>query len=231
MKHQLVTADQAKPRKRQHTSPCSDCPWARKSLKGWIGNFSISEWLAAAHGESLIDCHTVSNQQCAGSAIFRANVCKLPRDQKLLRLPQNKVSVFANDLEFRLHHQGVNAMPKAKRTKHSTKETVRTAQPKERTVLEVKEEIAALKELKPRIRRYSGFGTDHYPQIDAQIVVLEENLDEDEIDSRYCSDDEDEDLGQDEFGEIRMIAIDALEWRDGRKAEAPSEEWKPLVIK
>lgn len=101
---QLKTYDEAKPAKRQHTSPCSDCPWAQKSLKGWLGNMSVDEWLNAAHGEALIDCHTVSNQQCAGSAIYRANVCKSTHREDVLRLPADRVKVFSFG-EFRAHHE------------------------------------------------------------------------------------------------------------------------------
>jgi hypothetical protein len=104
MGKQLVTADQAKPRKTQHKSPCSDCPWARKSIPGWLGNMTADEWLQAAHGEALIDCHTISNQQCAGSAIYRANVCKSPRRADLLRLPADKIKVFSFG-EFKAHHE------------------------------------------------------------------------------------------------------------------------------
>jgi|SRR6185437_9404474 len=104
MKGQLRIGSEAKPRKKQHTSPCIDCPWARKSLKGWLGNSTAEEWLEYAHGEALIDCHTVSNQQCAGSAIYRANICKSPRRQDVLRLPPNRITVFGSRQEFLAHH-------------------------------------------------------------------------------------------------------------------------------
>lgn len=101
---QLVTFNEAKPRKMQHTSPCADCPWARKSLAGWLGSMTAQQWVEAAHGEALIDCHTVSNQQCAGAAIYRANVCKSPRRTDTLRLSANRITVFAWMNEFLMHH-------------------------------------------------------------------------------------------------------------------------------
>lgn len=101
---QLKTFDEAKPAARQHTSPCSDCPWARKAVKGWLGNMTVEGWLNAVHGEALVDCHTVSNQQCAGSAIYRANVCKSPRRNDVLRLKADRIKVFASRDEFRAHH-------------------------------------------------------------------------------------------------------------------------------
>jgi len=42
---QLISSDEAKESKCQHKSPCSDCPWSRKSLKGWLGSLDINEWL------------------------------------------------------------------------------------------------------------------------------------------------------------------------------------------
>lgn len=104
MKGQLQIGSQAKPRKTQHTSPCIDCPWARKSLKGWLGLMNTEEWLEAAHGEAMIDCHTVSNQQCAGAAIYRSNVCKSTRREDTLRLPADRIKVFGSRNEFKAHH-------------------------------------------------------------------------------------------------------------------------------
>jgi hypothetical protein len=104
MKNQLLTYLDAKPRKKQHRKPCSDCPFARTALRGWLGSMTAEEWLAGAHGEALIDCHTVSNQQCAGSAIYRANMAKSCRRKDVLVLPPNKELAFAHPQEFLNHH-------------------------------------------------------------------------------------------------------------------------------
>lgn len=104
-KRRLVTYLEAKKTKAQHTKPCADCPWARGAVKGWLGSSTPEQWLQAAHGESLIDCHTVIPWQCAGSAIYRANVGKVPRDASLLRLPPDKKCVFSTPMEFIEHHK------------------------------------------------------------------------------------------------------------------------------
>lgn len=109
---QLKTAGQARPRKEQHRSPCTDCPFARKSLRAWLGRMSPEEWMQAVHGEALVDCHTVSNQQCAGSAIYRANVCKSPRRSDALRLPANPSTVFGSRAEFMAHHSSFESAKK-----------------------------------------------------------------------------------------------------------------------
>lgn len=101
---QIRSWAEAVPGEKQHTKPCIDCPWARKSFPTWLGGMTAEEWLAAAHGEAKIDCHTVKDQQCAGSAIYRGNVCKSPRTSDILKLPPNRELVFANPAEFRAHH-------------------------------------------------------------------------------------------------------------------------------
>lgn len=100
----LITYDEATPALRQHTGPCTDCPWARESVQGWLGSNTVDEWLAAAHGEEVIPCHVHDGAQCAGAAIYRANVCKLPRDAEQLRLARDRERVFATPREFKTHH-------------------------------------------------------------------------------------------------------------------------------
>ena len=66
----LKSSEEAVIGKTQHTSACSDCPWRRDSLNGWLGGVSIDEWIACAHSETMVDCHTIKNQQCAGRPII-----------------------------------------------------------------------------------------------------------------------------------------------------------------
>lgn len=103
-KGRLVVGSEAKPAKKQHTKPCSDCPWARKALAGWLGSFTPETWIALAHGEGHADCHTVIDKECAGLATYRANVCKSLRDPNAFRLPADRVLVFSNSQEFLDHH-------------------------------------------------------------------------------------------------------------------------------
>lgn len=104
MRRRLVSADEAVPATRQHTKPCGDCPWRRDSLPGWTGGLAPQTWVRAAHGDEGINCHTRIGAQCAGSAIYRANVCKVPRDPEILRLPKDREKVFATPNEFLAHH-------------------------------------------------------------------------------------------------------------------------------
>ena len=104
MSRQLVSSDQAVPRKKQHTKPCSDCPWSRKALPGWLGGSTAADWVKTGHSDQVVTCHTAGNQQCAGIAIYRANVCKLPMPPNL-RLPADKEKVFGWPTEFTDHHE------------------------------------------------------------------------------------------------------------------------------
>ncbi len=105
MKRQLISCEQAIPAKGQHKKPCSDCPWARTALNGWLGGVSIEKWLADARSDSSVECHTLQGAQCAGMAIDRANTAKLSRDSEVLRLPANQKTVFATPIEFAEHHK------------------------------------------------------------------------------------------------------------------------------
>ena len=96
---------------RQHEKPCGDCPWRRASLPGWLGILTADQWIRHAHGESLIECHALEGPggaplQCAGSAIYRRNVCKSPRDRAILRLEADRMRVFDSPHDFKKHHEG-----------------------------------------------------------------------------------------------------------------------------
>lgn len=101
----MTSKDKAKPCKRQHKTPCHDCPFARAALAGWLGGDTPDEYVQLAHSDARIDCHTKIGPQCAGAAIYRANVIKSPRDKTVLILEQNKTLVFATPLEFLEHHK------------------------------------------------------------------------------------------------------------------------------
>lgn len=104
----ITTSDQATESNVQHKKPCGDCPWRRNAIPGWLGNMTPEEWLQAANGDGVIDCHTVVGSpqpQCAGAASYRANTCKSPRDLRALRLPVDRTRVFSSPSEFLNHHK------------------------------------------------------------------------------------------------------------------------------
>jgi hypothetical protein len=105
LKGKLISSAEAKPTNRQHKTPCSDCPFRRDSLPGWLGGYEPDQYAQLAHSDERIDCHTKIGPQCAGAAIYRENVCKSPRDKSVLLLPQNKEKVFGRMQEFLEHHK------------------------------------------------------------------------------------------------------------------------------
>ncbi len=88
-----------------------------------------------------------------------------------------------------------------------------------KTDTQVEEEIKELRRLLPKVVRRSLFGDDNHAAIEAQIRVLEERLDEDDIDDEF----------DDEY--VRSNAQEAFNWRTGEEADAedPSSGWSVLV--
>lgn len=104
LKKKLISFEEGTVVKKQHSKPCSDCPFLRDALPGWLAGTSPKEWMAMAHGETLFECHVLLGAQCAGSAIYRANVCKVTKDQHILKLRPDRKLVFASPAEFLDHH-------------------------------------------------------------------------------------------------------------------------------
>lgn len=94
-----------------------------------------------------------------------------------------------------------------------------------RTPKEIKTEIEKLRALKPRIRRFSSFGDDHWANLEAQIDVLENKTD--------LKSPEDLDGGI-ELSSSRYYAIqEAIDWLAGDKEQLADdpENWLSLVKK
>ncbi len=106
----LITSDEATETKRQHVKPCSDCPFLRDSLPGWLGGGPPDEWVANAHGECRMDCHTRVGLdgrawQCAGVAVYRANVGKRTRFPAFIMELPKAPEVFSSSAQFLAHHR------------------------------------------------------------------------------------------------------------------------------
>ena len=95
--------------------PCNECPWRRDASVGHLGPHTAREWTRMAHSETAIACHkTIEGddgwdgkkiRQCRGAAVFRANVCKTPRNPSVAKGPENHEAVFSNNEEFVNHHE------------------------------------------------------------------------------------------------------------------------------
>jgi hypothetical protein len=86
-----------------------------------------------------------------------------------------------------------------------------------KTIEERTAEVAALKEIKPKIRHRSAFCDDHHEAIDAQVDVIHDRMSEDDIYAAWG----DEDI--DEFAQnVLDAALEAHEWMMGRSSTAPA---------
>jgi len=94
------------------------------------------------------------------------------------------------------------------------------------TDAEIKAEIKALRELQPHVRRTNAFGDDNQEAIGAQIYVLEQRMDNDELYDRY----EPRDDNREDTSEHKLEhALDAHRWMTGEgDGEKPSDGWRTL---
>lgn len=109
----MKSTDEARVTPRQHKKPCDDCPFRRNAIPGWLGGYTPRQFTLMAHGDSRMFCHTLKRDkenwhECAGAAIYRANVCKSPRldasGKVPLALPADK-KVLSWD--FEKYHESV----------------------------------------------------------------------------------------------------------------------------
>lgn len=90
------------------------------------------------------------------------------------------------------------------------------------TQTEIDAEVAALEAVKPRVRRYSIFRDDNHAAIDAQIEVLCDALDDEDIDDNQDSGKWDE--------HVYASARDALNWKKGEAEDgSPSSGWEAIA--
>ncbi len=85
---------------------------------------------------------------------------------------------------------------------------------------QVQAEIEKLQEIKPKVRRTTLFGDNNHAAIDADIDVLKNDLDENEVFDTYGNDTHELDS-----------ALYACRWLDGDEDEPPSgpNGWGSLV--
>jgi hypothetical protein len=90
---------------------------------------------------------------------------------------------------------------------------------------QIKAEIAALHELKPKLPRISGFGDDNHAAIDAQIAVLTERMTRDQVRERFPEN------GCDKL----FMALIASDWAHGELLGTddtpPSQDWPVAEMK
>lgn len=103
-------------------APCGSCPFTRTSQPGNLGGSPVEVYIGQTHGPFVLPCHCACNfddpnwkdkaldtPQCAGAAIFRANIgvaAELP--PALHTLPADYERVFSDAEEFVAHHLDIS---------------------------------------------------------------------------------------------------------------------------
>lgn len=100
----------------QHKTPCAGCPFRKSIAPGKLGGSGPTTYVGQTVGPFWLPCHMSQNykgkqsqfaevSQCAGAAIYRANIGVAERmPSALLSLPQDPDLVFASQEEFLAHH-------------------------------------------------------------------------------------------------------------------------------
>ncbi len=109
---------------KQHTTPCADCPFRRTVEAGALGGSPSHVYVGQVEAGFVIPCHSSIDyddpdwkakasrpggvSQCAGAAIFRANIEREKENRGLIKLPKDTDNVFASYREFVSHHEGID---------------------------------------------------------------------------------------------------------------------------
>lgn len=98
-----------------HTTPCNECPWRRVHPAGWLGGYTIDDFInQVQHDGPPVPCHKTiptggeARAPCAGALIFMRNSCKSAQHpdygDMLEQVSTDTVNVFQWPQEFRDHH-------------------------------------------------------------------------------------------------------------------------------
>lgn len=100
--------------------PCNQCPFSRAIEPGYLGGSPPETFIGQAVLPFWLPCHQCSNyrgkesdaskvRQCAGAAIFRANIGSVP-PAPMLVLPKDTELVFSTVAEFYAHHKRISRL-------------------------------------------------------------------------------------------------------------------------
>jgi len=89
------------------------------------------------------------------------------------------------------------------------------------TPTEIIAEAKILETIKLKVPSPGKFGGDNHAAIDAQIQVLEELMDINDIDEKNDN--------EEWSNHVTDSAREALDWMDGDSEDKPSDGWMPLI--
>lgn len=101
--------------------PCSDCPFRRKAMPGWLGAGSPESFIDCMQRDEPLPCHQTidydnphwlvewmhqkNGNACAGSLIFMANKLQRPHTPGFPTMEPDHETVFSNTVEFVRYHR------------------------------------------------------------------------------------------------------------------------------
>lgn len=104
-------------------SPCAACPFSKAVKPGALGGSEPETYIGQAHGPFLLPCHkacdfddpdwkvkTIDTPQCAGAAIFRANIGVADKMPPAIHALPPSDAVFTSEAAFLAHHKGISLM-------------------------------------------------------------------------------------------------------------------------
>lgn len=99
-----------------------------------------------------------------------------------------------------------------------------------RTTQEIESEVATLRDLRAKVRKFTSFGDDNHAAIDAQIEVLSDRMSLDQVYDKYG---EEAFIDEDEFDQhLFDCTLLACDWMHGLRSadeSSPGESWLELV--
>jgi hypothetical protein len=98
------------------------------------------------------------------------------------------------------------------------------------TDVQIRAEANRLFEMKPKVLQFSGFGDDHHAAIDAQFLVIQDFLgDQEDFFDERAIEDYAETHGWAE--NVTSAAREMFQWLEGDEENAPSKDWESLIRK
>lgn len=102
--------------------PCSDCPFRRKAMPGWLGGGSPESFIDCMQRDEPLPCHQTidyddehwlakwmlqrnTGKMCAGALVFMANKLQKSHVPGFPTMPKDPANVFSNSVEFVRHHR------------------------------------------------------------------------------------------------------------------------------
>lgn len=87
--------------------PCSDCPWRKNALPGWLGNHDVDYFHDVFEQDFPYPCHQTMGKPnehiCTGLVFTRVNSCKISKYPGPLKETENALRDVQNNCFDNIH--------------------------------------------------------------------------------------------------------------------------------